>query len=287
MQSHHVPTILKSTLCATVLLLLGAAMAVGQSVTATASGTVAVGASVTTAAWTVPAGASAVDAGSVTVTGVLAPFSVDPSACAGGVAAGASCTMNVTFSPTAAGSFIDSVTVNATSSGTAVVLTGSPVKLSGKGHQPTGPPPLSLVAGPGVGAISAPQTVTVPNASSTPVTFTLTSTAAYSLVLDTAGSACPTTTGFTLGGTGLTSCTVNVVFTPVAPDTTLETGSLTATYSAGSSLYPASGSPLALTETDGAGTIGGPSADVDLIAQPTTTTLPDGSIVPMWGYSCG
>ncbi|HEY2019014.1 MAG TPA: choice-of-anchor D domain-containing protein, partial [Bryobacteraceae bacterium] len=269
------------------LLLLGTAMAVGQSVTATASGTVAVGASVTTAALTVTAGASAIDAGSVTVTGVSAPFSVDTSGCASGAAPGASCTMNMTFSPTAAGSFNDSVTVNAMSGGAPVALTGSPVTLSGTGYQPTISPASLLFADPGVGATSTPQTVTVTNTSSTPVTFTLTTTSAYSLVLDTAGSACPTTTGFILGGTGLTSCTVNLVFTPVAPDTTVETGSLTVTYTAGSSLYPASGSPLALTETDGAGTIGGPSADVDLIAQPTTTTLPDGSTVPMWGYSCG
>src|SRR6266478_9002646 len=26
---------------------------------------------------------------------------------------------------------------------------------------------------------------------------------------------------------------------------------------------------------------------VNLTAQPTTTTLPDGTVVPMWGYSCG
>src|SRR6202023_2802112 len=164
MQSHHVPAIFKNTLCATVLLLLGAAMAVGQSVTVNASGTVAVGASVTTAALTVTAGASAIDSGSVTVTGVSAPFSVDTSGCAGGAAAGASCTMNVTFSPTAAGSFTDSVTVNATSGGTPVNF-GSPVTLSGTGYQPTISPASLIFPDPGVGAISAPQTVTVTNAS--------------------------------------------------------------------------------------------------------------------------
>ncbi len=28
-------------------------------------------------------------------------------------------------------------------------------------------------------------------------------------------------------------------------------------------------------------------AQVNLTAAPTTTTLPDGTTVPMWGYSCG
>src|SRR6266576_6897547 len=28
-------------------------------------------------------------------------------------------------------------------------------------------------------------------------------------------------------------------------------------------------------------------AQVNLTAQPTTTTLPDGTVVQMWGYSCG
>src|SRR6266436_2059610 len=28
-------------------------------------------------------------------------------------------------------------------------------------------------------------------------------------------------------------------------------------------------------------------AQVNLTAQPTSTTLPDGTVVPMWGYSCG
>src|SRR5271157_3922951 len=31
----------------------------------------------------------------------------------------------------------------------------------------------------------------------------------------------------------------------------------------------------------------GPSVNLNLIAAPTTTTLPDGTVVPMWGYSCG
>ena len=34
----------------------------------------------------------------------------------------------------------------------------------------------------------------------------------------------------------------------------------------------------------GTGTI---SAQVSLTAAPTTTTLPDGTSVPMWGYTCG
>ena len=38
----------------------------------------------------------------------------------------------------------------------------------------------------------------------------------------------------------------------------------------------------------GAGVAGAQTAgSVSLTAAPTTTTLPDGSVVPMWGYSCG
>src|ERR1700756_1708021 len=288
MQSHNVPTILKSTLCATVLLLLlGAAMAVGQSVTTTSDfGSVAVGATSAMQTVTLTAG-SIPDTFSFAFSSMYSQGAT-PGSCGSGpsvaLSASGACTINVVFSPTAPGMDPGTLTITAESGAT---VTGSPVTLTETGYQPTFSPASLLFADPGVGSTSTPQTVTVTNTSSTPVTFNLTTTLAYSLVLDTTGTACPTTTGFTLGGTGLTSCTVNVVFTPVAPDTTVENGSLTVTYTAGSSSYPAFGSPLTLTETDGAGTIGGPSADVDLIAQPTTTTLPDGSVVPMWGYSCG
>src|SRR6516164_3232314 len=119
------------------VLLFASGAALGQSVTATASGSVDVGATVTTAALTLTAGASGIDAASVTVGGVAAPFSVDTSGCAGAVGPGAQCTMNVTFSPTATGPFNDAVTVNATSGGSPVVVSGSPVSLSGSGIVPT------------------------------------------------------------------------------------------------------------------------------------------------------
>src|SRR3974390_2788223 len=125
------------TALASSVLLFASGAAFGQTVTATASGSVDVGATVTTAALTPPAGASASDPASVTVSGVAAPFSVDTSGCAGATAPGAQCTMNVTFSPTATGPFVDAVTVNATSGGLPVAVTGSPVNLSGSGILPT------------------------------------------------------------------------------------------------------------------------------------------------------
>src|ERR1700726_4635852 len=105
MQSHNVPTILKSALCATVLLLLGAAMAVGQSVTAPPDfGPVFVGTSAVQQV-TLTAGLDGFD------PMTAANFSFAPSTfslsslgtCAAATAANSICSINVAFSPTAIG----------------------------------------------------------------------------------------------------------------------------------------------------------------------------------------
>jgi Abnormal spindle-like microcephaly-assoc'd, ASPM-SPD-2-Hydin/Bacterial Ig domain len=282
MRTYNFKAIIKAALRVACILPFAAGAAFGQSVTATASGTVDVGASVTTAALTLTAGASAIDAGSVTVTGVSAPFTVDPTGCAGGVAAGGSCTMNVTFSPTATGSFTDSVTVSATSGSIAVAVAGSPVTLSGTGTVPTVTAANPLVfVDPGPGVQSAPLTVTLNNVADTQLTFTTVfSSTAYSVA---AGGTC--LSPIVLGGATQT-CTINVVFTPptglvVDPSATLTI------MSAFGTATPTQVAQISLVDTNPGALTAGATVEVELTAVATSVTLNDGSTVPMWGYQCG
>src|ERR1700686_4114195 len=269
------------------VLLLASGAAFGQTVQATPSGTVDVGASVTTAALTltVPVGGSAIDLGSVTVTGDSAPFSVDRTGCAGAVAAGFSCTRNVTFSPIARGSFVASVIVSATSGGLAVTVAGSPVTLSGTGTVPTVTAARPLVfTDPGSGGTSAPQTVILTNAAVTPLTFTTVFTSsAYSVA---AGGTCPSP--IVLGGT-TQSCTINVVAQPPAVPVVDPAATLTVMSAFGTASPTQVGAPISLVDVNPGAVAAGPGAtvEVELTAVPTSVALNDGSIVPMWGYQCG
>src|ERR1700674_845021 len=108
--------VIKSGLAAAALLLAGGA-AFGQSVTATPSGTVDVGASLTTTNTLVvtnPIGALPLNVSSVTGFGL--PFSLSADACSGTtVAPGGTCAVAVTFSPTAFGTATpDPITVSGT-----------------------------------------------------------------------------------------------------------------------------------------------------------------------------
>ena len=128
--------------------------------------------------------------------------------CGTSLAGSASCTINVVFTPTKAGTQTGTLTVTsnaanspqtATLSGVGTVLSFSPTSLS-FGSQ-------------AVGSSSSPQTVTIANLSTTAVPFTkisVTGTNSSSFAIQSS-STCPLGTGSLAGGA---SCTIVVVFDP-------------------------------------------------------------------------
>jgi len=139
--------------------------------------------------------------------------------CGTSLGAGLSCTINVNFKPTLAsgtGRFYGAVFINHTDPGSParVFLSGNSTLLS------ITPSNLTLsFASQGVGTTSAPQTVQLTNASSTPVQFgTATPSGDFSA---------STTCGQTLAPGG--TCSISVTFTPTATGT--RTGQVMLTYS--------------------------------------------------------
>jgi len=187
------------------------------------------------------------------------------SACASTLAPGASCTIDVTFTPAALGTATSTLSV-------ASDAAGSPhsVSLSGTGTAPPAPvaslTPTSLTyAARTVGSTSAAQTVTLANTGTA-------SLAIQSIVVSgdyAFATACPTT--LAPGA----SCTVDVTFTPVVAGA--RPGSLTISHSA-------AGSPSVAT-LDGTGLASAaPVADLstrllDFSAQPVDTNSAAQSVV--------
>jgi hypothetical protein len=139
--------------------------------------------------------------------------------CGTSIAAGSSCTVNVTFAPTAAGSRTGTLTI------TAGGITNT-VALSGTGVAPgpiLSPNPSSLsFAGTVVGSSAAAQTVTVSNTGTTTATVSGVSVSGDFSQTNTCGS-------LVVGA----SCTVTVGFTPTASGT--RTGAITITSNANNS----------------------------------------------------
>jgi hypothetical protein len=211
-------------------------------------------------------------------------FSCSPNACSattcGTLAAGASnCTVQVIFTPAAAGGASASLMVSSSTSGVAAVS----VALSGNGQTPAG---LNVnpaqIAFPIVtqGQSSPSQTVTLTNnGGSAASSLTLTATLPFSLVLDTCG------TSLASGA----SCSTGVIFSPSlnGPYTgtlTIASPSLTAT-----TVIPLSGtggtpgSVQALPSL-----IAFPQTGVGLLSSPVTVTLtnPD-SVNSLGSFSLG
>ncbi len=143
-------------------------------------------------------------------------FAVSSNTCGTSIVAGATCTVGVTFSPTATGALAGALTFsdNAANSPQTVGLTGigsSPVTFS----------PASLtLANTTVGTTSAAKTVTLTNHLTTSLTFsTPVATGDFAVASNTCTSV----------GPGLT-CTVGVTFAPTAVGTL--TGTLTIPYGA-------------------------------------------------------
>jgi trimeric autotransporter adhesin len=203
---------------------------------------------------TVNAGGAALTGGITVAFPVGSPFSRTGGTCGvGNLAAGATCTITVVFTPTTAVAATSTVTI--TSSRT---IDGSPVTLTGTGQIATltasvTPSPLAF-GNSATGAASAAQTLTVTN----------TGNSALAGGSFTFGAATPfTRAGGTCGGTlaiGAT-CTINVVFTPAT--SIAYTGSLAVAYTGAT----VTGSPVMLSGT------GVAAASVSLAPNPLTITI--------------
>jgi hypothetical protein len=143
-----------------------------------------------------------------------APFS-QANTCSASLAPGASCTISVTFAPTAIGSFTGTLTIVDDAGTQTVALTGS-----GTAQVTLSPSSLNLGTMV-VGNTSAAKTVTLTNRGKVSLTFTSIATSGnFGIASNTCGSS------VAAGAT----CTVGVTFTPVAAGAA--TGSLTFTDSA-------------------------------------------------------
>jgi hypothetical protein len=162
----------------------------------------------------------------VTITSIAASANFGetntcPATLVSGTGTGSSCTVNVTFTPTATGALTGSVTVTYTSTGSATPQTTT-ISLTGTGTPATGGTitiaPTSLTFGSqAVSTTSAPLSVTVTNNSTGAVNFsgfTITGMNAgdFAVPAGTTGGACSPTGTVAAGG----SCTISVAFTPGA-----------------------------------------------------------------------
>ena len=186
------------------------------SPTSVGFGSVATGSSSAAQAVTVTnSGTAASAVGSITTTGDFSQTNT----CGSSIAAGASCTVNVTFTPTASGSRTGNLAITASG-----ITNGVP--LSGTGVAPgpiLNPSPSSLTfAGTIVGNSAPTQAVTVTNSGTTSATISgVTASGDYGQTNN-----CST---LAVGA----SCTVTVKFTPTASGT--RTGSITITGNANNS----------------------------------------------------
>jgi len=180
-------------------------------------GTVAVGATSAAGTVTLTNRQSVALSFAGTSPATTAGFAIASNTCGTSIAAGASCTVGVTFTPTATGAATGTLTFTDGAS-------NSPqkVSLTGTGSSPVTVAPGTLNLGTvAVGATSASQTVTVTNNGTTAVT--------NNGVTATGDFADTTTCSSSLAAGN--SCTVTITFTPVLPGT--RTGTLTINLSTG------------------------------------------------------
>ena len=156
---------------------------------------------------------------------VTPPFSVTQNTCGTSLAAGASCTIGVVFSPALDGNFTGTLTIASSSQTQALVL------LSGTGGVPgsvqfqpgligpcsVGTTAVNCFPQTGVGLLSSPVTVTITNPD--PVTSLRSLALAVSAGFKLVSNACPSTLA------ALASCTVGVEFAPTSVGT--QSGTLT------------------------------------------------------------
>ena len=162
----------------------------------------------------------------LTISGIVASGDfAQTSNCGGSVAAGASCVLSVIFAPTAAGTRTGTVAITDNAAGSPHV-----VSLQGQGTAPTAvlSPTSAVFGSQRVGTTSPPQTVTLSNTGSAPLTVA-------SIVAS--GDFAQTNTCGGSVGAGAT-CTLSITFTPAATGT--RTGGVTITDDAPGSPHVAS-----------------------------------------------
>jgi hypothetical protein len=165
--------------------------------------------------------------GSLTIASIAASANFgETNNCSGSVVVGGSCSINVTFSPTAAGSLTGTLTITDNNNG----VTGSTqtVGLTGTGTAPVASvsSPLTF-SGQALGTTSASQAVTLSNTTGTAAltiaSIATTGTNAGDFAVASTGTTCSTSSPVAAGG----SCTIYVTFTPTA--TGSRNGTLTIT----------------------------------------------------------
>lgn len=144
-------------------------------------------------------GTAALTITGISVTGTNASSFGQSNNCGASLAAGASCTITVTFTPASTGSLSASISVadNATGSPHTAALAGTGIK---------------FVSNVGTALSAQPVTITIANTGTLNSIQVLTQGAAGLDFTSTTGGTCATTTAYTVGQ----SCTVNVIFTPAS-----------------------------------------------------------------------
>jgi hypothetical protein len=156
----------------------------------------------------------------LTLTSITASgdFAVSQS-CGASIAAGGTCALSVTFTPTAAGSRTGAVSVadNAIGSPQSILLTGTGVAPVVTAPAVTLSPTSLTFAVETVGTASAPQTVTLTNSGTAPLSLTSIAASGDFAVSQSCGAS------VAAGG----SCTLSVTFTPTSSGTRTGTLSIT------------------------------------------------------------
>ena len=175
-------------------------------------------------------GAAALTINSFAASGDFAATSTGASACPTSpatLAAGGTCTINVTFTPTASGARTGTLSLADDAGGSPQMFS-----LSGNGTAPgVGLAPTSLDFGnQPLATTSAPMTVTLTNTGTAALTINSFAASGDFAATSTGASACPTSPATLPAGA---NCTINVTFTPTASGA--RTGTLSLTDNAGGS----------------------------------------------------
>ncbi len=202
----------------------------------------------------------------LTISGLTASGDfAETNTCGSTVSAGASCTISVTFSPTASGSRNGSITItdNAANSPQTVVLAGTGVSAPAVTLSPTS---LNTFSSQPVGTTSTPQTVTVTNSGTANLTISgIAATGAFSETNTCPSSLAPQA-----------NCVISVVFAPTVVGTA--SGTLTITDNAPNS-------PQTLS-------LGGSGSNFSVTVSPTSGSVVAGnsvtftvSVTPSFGFN--
>lgn len=218
-------------------------------------------------------GNAALNLTGISIAGTDAGDFVETNTCASSVAAGANCTISVTFKPTASGARTASVSIadNAGNSPQSVALTGAAVVAA---PAVTLSPTSLTFASQNIGSASSAQTVTLTNSGTASLSIT-----SVAITGTNAGDYSETNTCGSSVAAGA-NCAISVIFNPTAAGT--RTGSI-------SIADNAIGSPQTVPLS---GTGASPPPDFSITANPTTITVTAGksgtstlTITPLNGFN--